>query len=65
MKKLERKEMKNLMGGDAPPEVDATCCTTVSDCPAKEGKKAACNSHYTCATDANKNRCAYSSIVIS
>lgn len=62
MKKLERKEMRNLMGGDAPGEGDGTCCTAASDCPAKEGKTAVCNSNYTCATDTKKNACKYVSV---
>lgn len=65
MKKLERKQMKNLMGGDAPPEDGGTCCTTVTDCPAKEGKTAACNSNYKCANDAAKNKCMYTRVTVS
>ena len=63
MKKLERKEMKNLMGGDAPVEDGGTCCSVVADCHVKSGKKAACNSHYVCANDNSKNKCMYTPAV--
>lgn len=68
MKRLERSEMKNLLGGigivsiDDPSEGAETCCTQLSDCPEKEKKTANCKPAYSCSSDATKNRCIYTSI---
>ena len=64
MKKLDRKELKNIKGGRAIEEIDdgASCCCGVADCPDKEGWSKTCN--MTCSTNANMGRCRYGRVIV-